>query len=108
MNPYYKQSIIAFGLAAPLVLLLALFGVSSHYKDKLEQTYQERLSGYKNYQDTEEVREGLEQIIKTQEPVMNKWMALFDTDTTTKINGILGEVEKRFPGEEFQSFECSQ
>lgn len=102
MNPYYKQPIIAFGLAAPLVLLLVLFGLGFHYKGKLEQTYETRRNDYKNYQNNQKVREGLEQVVKRQQPVMNKWMALFDADTATTINGILGEVEKRFPGEEFQ------
>lgn len=102
MNPFYKQSVLAFGLVAPLLVIAVLFGIAMHYKGDLETTYEQRRTGYAKYKQTQQVREGLEQTVKSQQPLMNKWMDLFETATASKVNGILGDVQKRFPGEEFQ------
>jgi hypothetical protein len=68
----------------------------------LDTTYAQRKDGYSKYQQNQLIREGLEQVVKAQEPTMNKWMGLFETPTASKVNAILGEVQKKFPGEEFQ------
>lgn len=102
MNPFYKKSVLAFGLVAPLLLIVVLFGVALHYKSDLEIAYEQRRSGYTKFKQTQQVREGLEQTVKSQEQLMDKWMGLFETATASRVNGILSEVQKRFPGEEFQ------
>lgn len=102
MNPFYKQPVVVFGLVVPLLVLAVLFAVGLRYKGKLEEAYTQRKDGYSKYKETQRVREGLEQTVRKQQPIMKNWMALFETPTATKVNGILGEVQKRFPGEEFQ------
>jgi len=102
MNPFYKKPVIAFGLVAPLLVIVVLLGIGLNYKAGLEKTYADRKSGYSDYQRTQMVREGLEETVRIQEPIMHKWMSLFETATASRVNEILGEVQKRFPGEEFQ------
>lgn len=102
MNPYYKQPIVVFGLAAPLLLIAVAFGGILHFKDKFEKTYEERLSNYTQYRKNEQVREGLESVVMGQKSTLGTWMKLFETPTASRVNSLLGEVQKRFSGDEFQ------
>ena len=39
MNEYYKQPVIVFGVALPLLAVVLLFAVSLHYRSKFEADY---------------------------------------------------------------------
>ena len=102
MNPFYKQPVIIFGVVAPLLVLFVLLGVVSNYRSGIEATYQVRKGQHAQYQKIRKEREALGKRIRKQDPYMIRWMALFDKATGTSVNNLVGEVQKRYEGDEFQ------
>ncbi len=102
MNPFYKQPVIILGVVVPLLVLFVLLGVVSHYRSGFEATYKTRTEQHVQYKKVQKQREALEKKVKEQDPYLTRWMALFDNPTSTNVNSLLGEVQKRYKGDEFQ------
>lgn len=102
MNPHYKEPVLLFGLAAPILVVLLALGLGFHFRGKLEKTYQARVQQYRDHKKVEAQRETLQKRIQTQEPHMNRWMSLFEKATTSSVNGLLGEFQKQYDSQEFQ------
>ena len=102
MNPYFKQPVLIFGVAVPVLLIVVLMGAGVHLRGKLEQTYKVRRAQYVQHKRVQEQREALEAKIRAQDPHMKRWMALFEKPTASNVNSLLGETQKKFEGQEFQ------
>lgn len=102
MSPHYKDPIVVFGLVLPLVLVLVTLGLGFHFKSKFESTYKERLAKHEDYKRGEVERQALDAKVRSQEPHMNRWMALFDRPADSKVNDFVGEFQKQFDSTQFQ------
>lgn len=102
MNPFYKESIIFFGVVIPVLIVVGAFALVLHYKGELEQSYAVKRSAYVEIQKIEKQRRALETTVGQQDPHMQRWMALFEKPTASAVNGFLTEVQKKFAGEDFQ------
>ena len=101
MNPFYKKSILGLGVAAPLVLVLVLVTLVSHYRGKFEKTYEQRKITYASYRKNEEQRVALERQVREQEPHMKRWSRLMKEPSSSTANELIGEAQKRYAGKEF-------
>ena len=101
MNPFYKQSILGIGVAFPLVVVIALLTVVSHYRGRLEKTYKERKIIYAGFRMQEEQRKALEKKVSEQEPHMVRWLSLMKEPSSSTANEFIGEAQKRYQGKEF-------
>jgi hypothetical protein len=102
MNPHYKDPVIIFGLVAPILLVVLTLGLGVHFRGKFEKTYQARKEQFDAYKIVEEQREALQKKINSQEPHLNRWMALFEKSTTTDVSGFFRGCQKQYGGQEFQ------
>lgn len=102
MNPFYKQPVIIFGVVAPLVVLFGILGAVLNYRSGIESTYQVRKEQHAQDQKVRREREALGIKIREQNPHMTRWMALFDKAVGTSVNSLVGDVQKRYKGDEFQ------
>lgn len=101
MNPFYKQSVIVLGVVAPLLLVIVLLGVASNYRAKLEATYKQRKVVYAGFRKHEEQREVLEKKVKEQEVHMLRWNKLMSEPSSTTVNDLIGQAQKKFEGKKF-------
>jgi len=101
MNPYYKQSVMGIGVAAPLVLVVALLALASHYRGKLEKTYEQRKVTYGSFRKNEEARVALERKVREQDPHMKRWLGLLEEPSSSTANELIGAAQKRYGGKEF-------
>lgn len=101
MNVHYKEPVLVFGLVAPILLVVVVLGLGFHFRGKFEDTFRTRKSEYANYKKIEAQREALEKKIRTQEPHMNRWMALFEKATGSNVKSFFSDYQKQFRGKEF-------
>lgn len=101
MNPYYKQSVIVLGVVAPLALIVILLGVAFNYLGKLEKTYEQRKVTYAGFQKHEQQREVLEKKVSEQEVHMGRWNKLLSEPSSTSVNDLIGQAQKRYEGKKF-------
>lgn len=102
MNPHYKDPVIIFGLAAPVLLVVLALGLGAHFRGKFEETYASRKTQYENNKTVEEEGQVLAQMIRTQEPHMNRWMALFEEPPATAVNGFFRDFQARHDSQHIQ------
>jgi len=102
MNEYYKQPVVVFGVALPLLGLILIFAVSFNYRSKFEQTFRIRKDQYVTHQKVTKQREALEEKIDNQRPYLSSWMGLFDQAADSSVNAVLNDLETRFSGNEIQ------
>lgn len=102
MNPHYKDPVIIFGLAVPLLLIVLTLGLGFHFRGKFERTYESRKAQHQTFKSVEAEREALHKKVQEQEPHMNRWMALFEKPPATKVNGFFQDFQKRYDSGEFQ------
>ena len=102
MNPHYKDSVIVFGLVAPVLLVSLALGLGIHFRGKLEKTYEARKEHYRTYKMVETERKALERKVQNQSPHMSRWMMLFDKPAATKVNTFFRQFEKEFDSTQFQ------
>ena len=102
MNQHYKDSVVIFGLVAPVLLVAVVLGLGIHFRGKFEKTYEKRKASYESYKTVVAQREKLELQVKEQEPHMNRWLALFDKPAATSVNGFFRDFQKNYGAEELQ------
>jgi hypothetical protein len=102
MNPHYKDPVIVFGLVAPVLLVVLTLGLGVHFRGKFEKTYEARKEQFDTYKIAEKQREVLQKKINSQEPHLNRWMALFEKATTTAVSSFFSGFQKQYEGQEFQ------
>lgn len=102
MNPHYKDPVIIFGMVAPVLLIVITFGLGVHFRGKFEKTYEARKDRFDSFKVVEVQREALQKKINSQEPHLNRWMALFEKSTTTAVSSFFSGFQKKYGGQEFQ------
>lgn len=101
MNPYYKQSVIGLGVAAPLLVIIVLLGVAFNYLGKLERTYEKRKVTYASFREHEKQREMLEKKVSEQDVHMVRWSKLMSEPSSTTVNDLVGQAQKKYEGKKF-------
>jgi len=102
MNPHYKESVIIFGLVAPVLLVVIGLGLGVHFQGKMENTYEARRNHHQTFKILERERGVLEQNVQSQAPHMHRWMALFEQPAATTVNTFFREFQNEFDATHFQ------
>ena len=102
MNPHYKDSVIVFGLVAPVLFVVVGLGLGLHFRGKLEATYESRLNHHQTFKSVERERRALERNVQSQAPHMNRWMSLFEQPAATSVNTFFRDFQKDFDATHFQ------
>lgn len=102
MNEYYKQPVIIFGLALPLLGLVLLLSIGLHYRSKFENGYEVRKGQYVAFQKVAKQREALEARVGGQGRLMKRWMNLLEETPDSSVNAVFSDLQKRYSSSELQ------
>lgn len=99
---HYRQSIILFGFALPLVGAAAAVVAAGHVRGRVQRSFADKCTHYASYQANHSRARALEAGIGGRRKQLNAWNETLRAETASTVTSLLREVSSRLPAKEFQ------
>lgn len=101
MNSYYKKSIIVFGLALPLLCMVAIIGASLYMVSSTEKKFKAKSVEYAKAKAEERKIAQLQKVVGATGHHVKKWQHMLDTETRGTFDEHWKTAGKNFTDQEF-------
>lgn len=103
----YRQTIILFGIIAPVLLTLAILAAGHMLKSNMVESLETKQQIYRTHNMARQTSIVLEEKVASQRPHLNRWLEQLDQETASTVATHVREISEKFPGKEIQqtSFE---
>lgn len=98
----YRQSILLFGLILPLSLAGALLAAGIILKTKVESSYQQNVTGFKESETNRLMSLAVEGKLLPQRPAMERWTKSLSGETASIVTAQLNEILSGIDPKELQ------
>lgn len=105
--PYYRQTIILFGIIVPVIIAAAVVGVGSMVKSKMAASFANKETNFKDYKQARIAALGIEGHVMRERKHLDRWNVQLSEETASAVTTNLREISEELPAKEIQqtSFE---
>lgn len=98
---HYRQSILLFGFALPLLVAGLVVGTFAYFRGKVIASFENKSTHFSSYERERQTCLGLEAQIGLKRPHVNRWSALMKEETASAITSQLKQVSTGLNSKEF-------
>ena len=103
MNPRFKNGIILFGAAAPLLAILVIFGILFSQKSRIGKEYKKREAIYQTNHRSEKMAVGVKTQLESYQERKSEWDTLLRKSDVGSVTGVLKDISRSYSaGEKFR------
>jgi len=99
---HFRQSIVIFGFALPLLVLVVVIGIFAFLRGKVSESFASKASYYKSYNSDRLQAMEIENKIGKKRTHTALWAKTIHQETISTLSGHLQELSKKLPSKEFQ------
>lgn len=100
MNNYYKQSVVAFGIVIPLILILVVIGVAFYFSSSIGSEYKKKKMAYDKERQAMQHTMALQGKVQSTADYVKEWDNLLATETRGTFLEHWKRAEEKFSGKE--------
>ncbi|GAA5484419.1 hypothetical protein [Haloferula sargassicola] len=98
----YRNSIIVFGYVLPGIVALLVLGLSLFAKQKVQTSFDEKVSHFKGFKQNRVAVMTMEKEITQKRAVSSHWEELLNKETASAVTSNLRQISDKLPSKEFQ------
>ncbi|NQX00687.1 hypothetical protein HQ447_08490 [bacterium] len=98
----YRQTIVLFGIAAPVVATAVLVGACYLVKSKMVASFDNKQRNYKTYETSRLAGLTIEAQVTRQRQHMERWNSQLSQETASAVTTNLREISEHLPSKEIQ------
>jgi hypothetical protein len=104
---YYRQTIILFGIVAPVLIAAAVVGVGSFAKSKMASSFASKETNFRTYEQGRTAANEIEGRVTRERRHLDRWETQLSEETASACATNLREISESLPPKEIQqtSFE---
>lgn len=99
---HYRQSILLFGFALPLLLVGLVIAAFAYTRGNVVASYENKCKHFTSYERERMNCIGLESQIVRKRPYVERWATLFQTESASALTSQLKLVSAGIPSKQFQ------
>jgi hypothetical protein len=98
----YKQPIIIFGIAIPVIIAAVVIGACVYIRGEITGSFDEKVQYYSGYEKNRMGALAIEAQLNQQRPDLDRWNALTSQETFSLVTTNLRAIAEKLPPKEFQ------
>lgn len=98
----YRQPIIIFGIALPVVVAFVIVGLCLMFKGRIETSYENKKKNYTAYEQGHMAGLAIENQVSRQHQHMERWNEQLSQETASTVTSNLRSIAEHLPKKEYQ------